>query len=124
MMWSILLGYPFIETSYEFTEIRLSKKITDKVLVASPLNDFIVTEPFICQPSDQCSLTNQQFNRLRDLNNSKGNPSLQELFDMRPCYLLGFRNLWLFVDCFSHILTENVTKNNPALVLHDITISG
>lgn len=147
MMISIMMQYPFVESSYEFTQIPLKKSINAKVLTTAPINNFILTRPTECLPPiqqhnifnnqlridavellqfhDSCQPCQQQLDRLRDLNGTKGTPNIQELFDMRPCYLRkAFRNVWHFNDCFHHVKTSNLTQKHPEKITHSIHKEG
>lgn len=123
-MWSILYGYPFVESTYDFYHMPLCKNVNARVAAMAKVNDYLTTIPTECSVNGSCQLSSQQLTRLRDINSSKGLPSIQELYDLRPCYLRGFRNLWVFVECFHHILTVNVMKKDAANAIHDIKKHG
>lgn len=123
-MYSQLFHYPVIAATFNFSQVPLKKKLTERVAVTAPINNFKETKPILCRPNNRCSIQRQQLLRIHDLNGTKGLPSLQELYDLRPCYLRCFRNLWEYNDCFHHQLTSNLFTISEDEIEHDILIRG
>lgn len=123
-MYSAMMHYPAITSTFNFTQVPLKKKLTQRVAITGMINDFKETKPLLCLGQRQCELHPRQLLRLTDLNGTKGLPSLQELFDLRPCYWKHFRNLWHYNDCFHHHTVANLFNEHQDEVLHDIDHRG
>lgn len=123
-MRSQLHHYPTVKSTFQFAQIVLKKKITDKVNAGGRINAFNTTRPIGCQENQSCAVSPQQILRLNDINGTKGFPSLQEIFDLRPCYFSCFTNLWTFTECFEIIKTSNVLTSTGDMVFHDMSKYG
>jgi hypothetical protein len=112
-MVSEMLKYEVTTHTYEFIQVVLVRSINEKVTRTRMPNSFPFTTPALCQ-RERCSMVDeQQERRIRDINGSKGHPTLLELYDLRPCFLKHYTNIWDFSKHFHHVLTHSKSERNP-----------
>lgn len=120
---SELFSYPITHTTYDFIRLNTETQITERCSRNSKEHSSRWTTSLKCETPTCCEMEIEQFHRLRDLNGSKGPLKMTELFDLRPCYLMQYEDIWSFAKTFEHG-SSSKSENDPLLTRYDLDKHG